>query len=89
MAIIVMNANECDLVHELHLLEEYGNEASYAAPARYRRNRSGAAQPRRIGTRIAWSLLDLPPALVEVGDSVMLLRCSAAVPVTGRIVKFE
>jgi hypothetical protein len=78
MVTIVMDTDGCDIGHEALLLKEYNEEVMFAQSMRA--NERPVAPTRncaRDRERILMSLIDLSPALAEVGDGVRILRTTA------------
>jgi hypothetical protein len=78
MVTIVMDTDGCDIGHEALLLKEYNEEVMFAESTRANeRTVAQTANYTRDRERILLSLIDLSPALAEVGDSVRILRTTA------------
>jgi len=78
MVTVVMDTDGCDIGHEALLLREYNEEVMFAQSMRA--NERPVAQTgnyARDRERILMSMIDLSPALAEVGDSISILRSSA------------
>lgn len=82
MATIVMNIDGCDIAHEALLLKEFGEEVRYAGQEpqlRLASERSVAQTSMRAHAQghARISIVDLPSACNEVGDSVRFVLSSA------------